>query len=79
MAKVKILLEPGETELDADIAIQKAFDYHSSGDAHIEEAFDDPAMVHTAQRLEEIHEKIYIEMIREITEQLDKEYSDGSQ
>lgn len=77
MAKVKILLEPGENELDADAAIQKALEFHSSGEAHSEEAFDDHAMVHMAQRLEQTHDKIYAEMIREIQEELDKEYSSG--
>lgn len=77
MAKIKVILEPGETELDADIALHKALEYHSSGDVHDGEAFDDPAMIHMAQRMDEIHTKIYNEMVREIIEELDKEYSDG--
>lgn len=78
MAKVKILLEPGESELDAAHAIQKALDFQSSGSAHDTEVFDDPAMVHMAQRMEEIHAKIYTEMVREITAVLDEEYTHGS-
>lgn len=77
MAKVKILLEPGETELDADAALQKALEFHSSGDAHSED-FDDPAMVHALQRMDAEHAKIYAEMIREVGDLLDKEYADGS-
>lgn len=78
MAKVKILLEPGETELDADAAIQKALEFHATGEAHSEETFDDPAMAHLIQRLEEAHSKVYSEMIREISEVLDQEFSDGN-
>lgn len=75
MAKIKILLEPGETELDVDVALHKALDFHASGDAHVEETFSDPAMAHTAQRLEELHAKMYTEMTREILDVLDEEYS----
>lgn len=78
MANIKILLEPNETQLDADHALQKALEHHSSGGAHDDEAFDDPAMVDMAQRLEQLHSKIYADMIREIIEALDSEYSDGS-
>lgn len=79
MAKVKILLEKGEDQLDADHALQKALELHTSGEIHQGELFDDSAMVHTAQRMEEIHSRIYAEMIREINELLDEEYSDGNQ
>ena len=78
MAKVKILLEPGETQLDAHIALQKALDIQSSGTAHDDEAFDDPAMVDLAQRLEVEHQKMYAEMMREVLEVIDEEYSDGT-
>lgn len=76
MSKVKILLEPGETQLDADHALQKALEHHSSGSAHDEEAFDDPAMVDLSQRLEQNHAKMYTGMMREILEVIDEEYSD---
>lgn len=78
MPQVKIFLEPGETELDADAALSKALAYHSGGEVHDEDAFDDPAMVHTAHRLEELHARIYAEMVREIADALDQEYSSGS-
>jgi hypothetical protein len=79
MAKVKILLEPGESQLDADHALQKALEHHSQGSAHDDESFDDPAMVDLAQRLESDHSKMYIEMMREILDVLDEEYSsDGN-
>jgi len=79
MAKVKILLEKGEDQLDADNALLKALELHTSGEIHQGEVFDDPAMLHVAQRAEEIHGKIYSDMIREINEVLDEEYSDGNQ
>lgn len=79
MAKVKILLEDGETELDAQHALQKALDFQSSGQAHDGEAFDDPAMVDLSQRLEQDHAKMYLELIREISDVLDQEFSDGNQ
>lgn len=75
MAKVKILLEPGESQLDAECALQKALEYHSSGSSHDEEAFDDPAMVDLSQRLENDHAKMYSEMMREILDVIDGEYS----
>lgn len=79
MAKVKILLEDGETELDANHALQKALDFQSSGQAHDNEAFEDPAMVDLSQRLEQDHAKMYNEMMREILEVIDREFSDGNQ
>lgn len=75
MAKVKIELEKGETELDAHIALSKALDLHNSGGAHVTESFEDPAMVDTSHRMEDIHKVIYGEMIQEINSELDKEYS----
>lgn len=79
MPKVKIILEEGEDQLDADYALQKALELHTSGEIHQAELFDDPAMVHTAQRMENIHSRIYTDMIREINELLEKEYSNGNQ
>lgn len=79
MAKVKIILEKGEDQLDADYALQKALELHTTGEIHQGEHFEDPAMVHAAQRAEEIHDRIYKDMIREINELLDQEYSDGNQ
>lgn len=78
MSKVKILLEPGETQLDADHALQKALEFHSGGSAHDQEAFDDPAMVDLANRVEQDHAKMYASMMREILDVIDEEYSDGT-
>lgn len=76
--RVKIILEDGESELDAANSLQKALEFHSSGAAHDDESFDDPAMVDMARKMEEIHSRIYTDMIREINELLDEEYSNGS-
>ena len=76
MPKVRIYLDPGETELDAAHALQKALDVQSSGAAHDEETFDDPAMNHVADRMEEIHARIYTDMLREISDVLDEEVSE---
>lgn len=72
--KVKVLLDKNEDELDAHIALEKALNLHTSGDIHIRESFDDPAMVDLSQRMNSIHEDIYQDMIREINEELDKEF-----
>jgi hypothetical protein len=77
--KVKILLEQGETIADADQALFKALSHHASGDAHDGEAFEDPAMVHLSQRLEEMHANMYVAMTREIEAVLDEEYSHGGE
>lgn len=76
MAKVKVFLDKDESELDAHIALHKALDIHTSGDVHLKESFDDPAMVHASQRFEEIHSKIYKEMMDEILDELDKEFEE---
>lgn len=74
MAKVKILLEPGETELDAHEALSKALEIHNNGDTHVKESFEDPAMIHLSQRMDKIHEMIYKDMVQEIIDELDKEF-----
>lgn len=75
--RVKIVLEPGESQIEADNALQKALEHHSSGDAHDDQPFEDPAMVDLSQRVEIAHNVMYSNMIREIVEVIDKEYSDG--
>lgn len=77
MAKIKVELEPGEDILSADEALFKALDHHRSGDAHLRESFDDPAMVDLSKRLFQAHEDIYEDMINEINEALDEDYQDG--
>lgn len=74
MAKVKIFLEPGETIQDAEDSLMKSLVHHNSGDAHSNQTFQDPAMDAVADRMIDIHSKIYHEMMQEIYEVLDKEY-----
>jgi hypothetical protein len=77
MADVKIILEKGETQQEAEEALLKALNSHSSGDIHFTESFEDPAMVDATHKMEKMHKDMYNEMIREINEALDDEYSDG--
>ena len=74
MAKVKIILEKGESPSDADAMLLKALQLHSTGDVHIDESFDDPAMIDAAAHLERIHKQIYSEMLEEINDVIDAEY-----
>lgn len=76
MAKVKIILEDGESELDADLALLKALNLHASGDIHLTESFDDPAMIDAQDRMIKIHEDMYKDMMDEIFNVIDDEYSE---
>ncbi len=78
MAKVKIYLAPGETMQQAEDTLLKAMEFHNTGEVHGEE-FPDPAMQATIHKMEEAHRKMYADMLREISEALDEEYSDGNQ
>jgi hypothetical protein len=73
MAKIKIILEKGETEREAEDSLLKAITAHNSGEIHIE-GFEDPAMNDVVNKMEEVHNKIYQEMLDEISEALDTEY-----
>lgn len=74
--KVKVIAEGSETQKDLDDGLFKAVDYHASGDAHMRESFDDPAMVDLSNKLAEAHEIIYQELLQEVQDELDKEYLD---
>lgn len=74
MAKIKVILEKGETQADADAALLKALNHHSSGDVHTE-SFDDPAMIDSTHVMKSEYDKIYVDMIQEINDELDKEFS----
>lgn len=73
--KVKIILEKHETMEEAEETLYKALDLHRTGDIHLQESFDDPAMIDVSQRMEKIYEDIYKEMMEEITDALDEDYS----
>lgn len=76
MATVKIILDKEETELEAQILLHKALSHQLGITSEVEESFDDPAMIHLSQKLEETHAKIYQEMLTEILEALDEDYSE---
>lgn len=76
MRNIKIVSE-GLTELELQEALQKSIKNHARGDAHINESFEDPAMLDLYEQIVKNYEGIYLEMIREIVEALEEEYSDG--
>jgi len=73
--KVKIQLNKNQTIEDAEELLFKALDLHRSGDIHLLESFDDPAMIDVSQRMEKIYEDIYKDMMDEIIEALGDDYS----
>jgi hypothetical protein len=79
MAKVKVYTEGDETHFDVDRDLYKALDHHASGDVHMRESFDDPAMVALSRKLDNLHEQIYKDMLEEIQAVLDEEYEGGNQ
>lgn len=77
MPVVRINLEGGETAEEAEEIIFKAFSSQRDGSMH-DGKFHDSAMEHLSETLIKLHEENYEEMLREICEELDKEYlSDG--
>lgn len=78
MATVKIELDKDETVEQAEDVLFKAVLAQSTGEGHDEENFSDPAMADLINRLEEQHKLMFSEMVAEINEELDKEYSDGN-
>lgn len=77
MAKVKIILDRGETQHDAEQDLVKAINHHSSGDVHSSHTFTDPAAESTALKMQDIFNKINNEMMEEIFQTLDEDYKDG--
>lgn len=78
MAKIKIIADENETIEEAEKLLEKAMEFHSSGDAHDDESFDDPAMTDVLNDMENTHKRIYLEMMQEIFQVLDEEYTDGN-
>jgi len=73
MPKIKIGLGKNETMFEAEEFLFKALDSHRSGDVHTEK-FEDPAMEDVVNRMDEKHKMMYEKLIREIMDELDKEY-----
>ena len=74
--RIKVLLEKGETQRDADLALYKAVTFHSNGDAH-EAEFMDAAIKDIYAKLEQEYNIMITNTIREISDQLEDEYNDG--
>lgn len=77
MAKVKIILDRGETQHDAEQALIKAINHHSSGEVHSSHVFTDPAAESAAYKMQDTFNKINTEMMEEIFQTLDEDYKDG--
>jgi hypothetical protein len=75
MGKVKIYLDEGETLEEAEEDLQKALNFHSSGEIHDEDSYQDPAMRDLTNLLEQLHKKAYDNIIREVIQALDKDYT----
>lgn len=76
MTRVKIIVEKGETPDEAEEKLYKAMNSHRTGDLHTED-FSDPAMKDLVQQMQKKHEDLYIDMMRDIMDLLDEEYSNG--
>lgn len=74
MAEVKILLQKGESIDDAEDLLFKAL----TKKLNPEESFNDPAMIDLSEHVMRIHKQMYVDMIREISDALDAEFSDGN-
>lgn len=77
MARVKIILGKDETMQEAEESLFKALNSHRNGEVHKED-FSDPAMRDVVARMQSAHDEIYAELMREIEEVLDQEYTDGN-
>ncbi len=76
MGRVKIYLGKNETAEQAEELLHKALSSQRNGDAHSDD-FQDPVVRDVVDIAADAHEKMYQEMLREIADELDKEYSVG--
>lgn len=65
MAKVKIILNKGESILKVNNDLRKALEYQEKGDAH-KEAFEDPAIKDLYERLLKSHQEMFEKMLQEV-------------
>lgn len=75
MARVKILLDKGETKEQAELKLLKALELTTSGD-YLKEDYEEPAMQDLFNLMQSRFEQEYELMMEEIFHELDKEYSD---
>ena len=74
MATVKVFLEPHETEDDARDLLVKALTHHEAGGEH-KEAFHQPAARDVFTKMINEHDKIWQQMLKEISAVIDDEVS----
>lgn len=77
MGKVKIYVEEGETIEEAQDDLVKALHYQQSGEVHDEDTYEDPAMRDLTTKMQKFHQETYNNIIKEIIEALDKDYTSG--
>lgn len=75
MSRVKIILEDGETLEQVQEDLVKAINHQTNGGTHDEEQFIDPCMIDLANRLEAMHKDIYRDILEEVGEALDSDFS----
>jgi hypothetical protein len=72
MATIKIILDPHETEEEAQELLLKALTANDNGDAHVE-AFHQPAAREVFEQMERKHDEMWREMMEEIFLVLEEE------
>jgi hypothetical protein len=72
VAKVKVFLEPHETEDDARDLLLKALTHHEGGGEH-QEAFAQPAARDVFNRMILEHDRMWAKMLKEIAALIDEE------
>lgn len=70
MAKIKVILEKGESILDANNDLRKALEFQEKGEAH-KETFEDPAIKDLYERLSKAHVEIYNKILEEVAKILE--------
>ena len=76
MAKIKILVGKNETIESAEDMLFKAMDMHRTGEIHKEE-FHDPAMRDLSQQIEAKHREMFKDLLEEVLNVIDSEYTNG--
>jgi hypothetical protein len=73
MPRVKVMLEPGETQEQAEESLFKAMSMHRDGGAHESEDFLDAAMQDQAAVMNRVYEMFFDKMLGEINDVIDEE------
>jgi hypothetical protein len=78
VGKIKIFVEDNESQLEVEESLHKALEFHSSGDVHETELFEDAGAQDLLNKLELLHKNLYIQILNEIYEALDEDYTNGN-